>query len=96
MFSIGALASCFPEIAKPNSCMRCAGGLLALAALQQGSAAAVMCLRTVNPYVAAALGDWKRRGGTAPSVPRTFGPGPQLKRDGALAGASHKLHSSKS
>ena len=59
---------------------------MALAALQQGAAAGVMSLRTVNPYVAAALGDWKRRGGAASSVPRASAAAPQLPAYGALAG----------
>lgn len=63
-----------------------AGGLLALATLQQGAAAGVMCLRAVNPYVAAALDDWRRRGGAAPLVPRAQAAAPQLPSDGALAG----------
>ncbi len=66
--------------------------MLALAALQQGAAAGVMCLRGVNPYVAAALGDWRRRGGAAPAVPRASAAAPQVPSDGALAGKRPMQH----
>lgn len=58
-----------------------------MAALQRGAAPGVMCLRGVNPYVGAALGDWQRRAGAAPLVPRAAAAAPELHSNGAVAGA---------
>lgn len=63
-----------------------AGALLAVAALQQAAAPGVMCLRRINPYVGAALGDWQRRAGEAPLVPRSFTGAPELCMEQAVAG----------
>ena len=61
--------------------------LLAIAAAQQAAAPAIMCLRGVNPYVDAALGDWSRRGGgSAPLVPRGAAPAAALHQVDSLAG----------
>jgi hypothetical protein len=64
------------------------GALLAVAALQQAAAPGVMCLRGVNPYVGAALGDWRKRAGEAPLVPRAPAAAPQLAAASAVAGDS--------
>lgn len=68
---------------------RFAGALLAVAALQQAGGPGVMCLRGVNPYVGAALGDWQRRGGEAPLVPRAAAAAPELHSQGAIAGVAY-------
>lgn len=63
-----------------------AGALLAVSALQQHSTAGVMCLRAVNPHVAAALQDWGAMWGTLPSVPRQLGTAALLSQAGTIAG----------
>jgi len=63
-----------------------AGALLAMAALQQGSAPGVMCLRSVNPYVAAALSDWQGRADHSPLVPRATAASPNLHGIKSIAG----------
>ena len=63
-----------------------AGALLAMAALQQESAPGVMCLRSVNPYVAAALSDWQGRAGHSPLVPRATAAPPNLHDFKSIAG----------
>lgn len=62
-----------------------------MAALQQGTAAGVMCLRTINPYVQAALSDWLRRGTVAPAVPRATATLPRGHVPTALAGMFHSI-----
>ena len=56
-------------------------------ALSQTAHAGIATLRTLNPYVGAALGEWSRTPGLQPSVPRQLAPAAQL-RPGAAAGAS--------
>ena len=46
------------------------GVFLAVGALRNRGAPGVMCLRELNPYVAAALADWRRRSNCAPLLPR--------------------------
>lgn len=58
---------------------------MAAAALQQAAAPGVMCLRAVNPYVGAALGDWAKRAGEAPLVPRAPAAAPVLAAASAAA-----------
>ena len=53
--------------------------LLALKALQQSSAAPVVNLRVINPYVSAALADWQQRGGNAATITRQLALGVLLK-----------------
>lgn len=55
------------------------GGLLALSALQHQACPAVVNLRDVNPYVAAALGDWRSRSQMHAHVPRQAAPGVSLQ-----------------
>ena len=68
------------------------GVLLAVCSLQQSAAAALMCLRNVNPYVGAALQEWHSNG--SPLVPREAAAGTAVSCLGraALAGGSC-LHS---
>ena len=49
------------------------GLLLAIQSMSQRSAAGIMCLRDVNPYVSAAIADWEKRTGLAPLLPRQRG-----------------------
>ena len=56
-------------------------------ALSQRAHAGIATLRTLNPYVGAALGEWGRTPGLQPSVPRQLAPAAQW-RSGAAAGAS--------
>jgi hypothetical protein len=46
------------------------GLLLAVQSISQRSAAAIMCLRDMNPYVGAAIADWTKHAGHAPLLPR--------------------------
>ena len=64
------------------------GALMAAAALDTRAAAAVLGLRTLNPYVAAALGDWRKRACLGAAVPRQYAPAPAAERPPAAAGAS--------
>jgi hypothetical protein len=52
------------------------GLLFALAAQQRRQLAPTVALRELNPYVAAALGDWHGRQGLAAALPRQQGPQP--------------------
>ena len=61
------------------------GLLLAAASLQQATAPPVMHLRSLNPYVAAALTDWVRQRGAAVRAPRQAAP---AAGTGLLAGSS--------
>jgi hypothetical protein len=47
-----------------------AGALFAIAAIQQQQQAPIACLRQLNPYVGAALADWRARHGMAVCLPR--------------------------
>lgn len=49
--------------------------LLALKALQQRACVPVQNLRTMNPYVVAALDDWRQQHGHFAAIPRQFSPG---------------------
>lgn len=49
------------------------GLLLAVQSMAQRSAAGIMCLREVNPYVGAAVADWATRAGHGPALPRQLG-----------------------
>ena len=49
------------------------GLLLAIKSMSQCSAAGIMCLRNMNPYVSAAVDDWAKRAGHAPMLPRQLG-----------------------
>ena len=51
------------------------GMLLALKAVQQAASAPVVNLCNVNPYVVAALADWRAHSGSAAVVPRQMAPG---------------------
>ena len=51
------------------------GLLLAASALQARAVAPVKHLRTLNPYVAAATSDWRRRCGLVAAIPMQGGPG---------------------
>ena len=46
------------------------GAFLAVEALRNAGAPGIMCLRELNPYVAAALADWRGRSGCSPLLPR--------------------------
>ena len=71
----------------PNSVVTLPGALLAISAVQQAAAPGIICLRGVNPYVAAALTDWGRQGGgSTPLVPRAAAPAAALPMPDALAG----------
>ena len=59
------------------------GLLLALGAQQQAAQAPIVNLREVNPYVASAVEDWRRRHGLAAALPRQHAPLPA-----AAAGSS--------
>ena len=43
-------------------------------ALVKNGAPGIMSLQEVNPYVAAALADWRRRSGCSPLLPRASTP----------------------
>ena len=66
------------------------GALLAAAGLQQQACAPIVNLRQVNPYVSAALADWRSRHGVAAAPSRQLAAAPHLagSGDGALAGSS--------
>lgn len=55
------------------------GALLAITALQQAAAAPIVNLRSVNPYVTAALSDWRSLRKIAAHAPRQLAPGSLLK-----------------
>lgn len=46
------------------------GAFLAVEALRNRTAPGITGLRETNPYVAAALADWRRRSGRSPLLPR--------------------------
>lgn len=50
------------------------GALAALAMLNTRAAPAVMCLRTMNPHVGAALDGWASAAGSTPLLPRQSAP----------------------
>ncbi|CAL8465609.1 g5145 [Coccomyxa elongata] len=58
------------------------GALLAITALRQAAAAPIVNLRSVNPYVTAALSDWRSLRRIAAHAPRQLAPGSLLKVDG--------------
>ena len=49
------------------------GLLLAMQSVTQRSAASIMCLRDVNPYVSAAVSEWAKRTGQGQLLPRQHG-----------------------
>lgn len=55
------------------------GALLAVTALRQAAAAPIVNLRSVSPYVTAALSDWRALKGIDPLAPRQLAPGPLLR-----------------
>lgn len=61
---------------------------MAAAALDTHAAAAVLGLRSLNPYVAAALGDWRKRACLDAAVPRQYAPAPAAGGLPPAAGAS--------
>ncbi|BDA51457.1 probable inactive phenolphthiocerol synthesis polyketide s at N-terminal half [Coccomyxa sp. Obi] len=61
------------------------GVLMAITALQQAAAAPIVNLRTVNPYVTAALSDWRSLRGIAAHAPRQLAPGSLLKGDNRVS-----------
>lgn len=61
---------------------------MAVAALDQRASAAVLNLRGLNPHVAAALGDWRKRAGLSAAIPRQGAPAPVADARAAAAGAS--------
>ena len=66
------------------------GALLALTSLQQQTCTPILNLRNLNPYVAAAFGDWTSQGGISAVAPRQLMPGPHLStHDSPQAGISH-------
>ena len=74
------------------------GALLAIMALRQSTAAPIMNLRSVNPYVTAALSDWHSLKGLDAHAPRQLAAGPSLGVCGYLIStdhislARHRLH----
>ena len=65
----------------------CAGIFMMLHAMTQRSHAAIMPLRSLNPYVSTALAEWGRTPGLQPAVPRQTAPASQWKPR-AAAGTS--------
>ena len=61
---------------------------MAAAALDTHAAPAVLGLRVLNPYVAAALGDWRKRACLGAAVPRQYAPAPAPEGSPPAAGAS--------
>lgn len=65
--------------------------MLALTSLQQQARTPILNLRNLNPYVAAAFGDWASLGGASATAPRQLMPGLHLSaRDSPQAGVSHE------
>ena len=63
------------------------GALLALTTLQQQTCTPVLNLRSINPYVQAALADWTANGKLSPMAPRQLMPGSNLScHDSSLPG----------
>jgi len=67
---LGSVKSCYGHT---EGTAGLSGALLAMQALHHGTAPAIMHLRSMNPYVGSALGDWKKRAGLEASVPRQLG-----------------------
>ncbi|CAL8465605.1 g5141 [Coccomyxa elongata] len=81
---VGALAAALTSPDSPGACLGSVkacyghtegaagvtGAFLAITALRERCAPAIMGLRNMNPYVAAALGDWEKRSGRQPLLPR--------------------------
>ena len=67
--------------------MPCAGVFMMLHAMTQRSHAAIMPLRSLNPYVSTALAEWARTPGLRPAVPRQTAPASQWEPR-AAAGTS--------
>ena len=67
------------------------GALLAITALRQSAAAPIVNLRSVNPYVTAALSDWRSLKGLDAHAPRQLAPGPSLGVCGYLISTDNIL-----
>ena len=80
---LGSVKSCYGHT---EGAAGVTGIFLAAESLRQRSHPGVLSLRSMNPYVAAALGDW-RKAGVASSVPRQSGAGATWQPASA-AGAS--------
>lgn len=66
-----------------------AGLLLAVSALQQQAAPGILNLRGVNPYVSAAISDWRKASAKAAALPRQLAPHTERQQGmGRSAGAS--------
>ena len=65
--ALGSVKSCYGHT---EGAAGLTGLLLAAAAANGSSAAPVMHLRSMNPYVEAALGDWRKATGLAAAIPR--------------------------
>lgn len=72
----------------PQHLLDGSGALMAAAALDTHAAPAVLGLRVLNPYVAAALGDWRKRACLGAAVPRQYAPVPAPAGLAPAAGAS--------
>ena len=79
---LGSVKSCYGHT---EGAAGLTGLLLAAQAAGQQCAAPVMHLRSMNPYVVAALGDWQKSSGLAAAIPRQQQAAPQAAR---LAGTS--------
>ncbi|BDA51455.1 probable oleandomycin polyketide synthase, modules 5 and 6 [Coccomyxa sp. Obi] len=64
---IGSVKACYGHT---EGAAGITGAFLAIMALRECSGPGIMGLRDMNPYVSAALGDWKRRSGRSPLLPR--------------------------
>ena len=67
--TLGSVKSCYGHT---EGAAGLTGALLALHALHDSAAPAVMHLRNMNPYVDSALGDWQKRNGMQGNIPRQF------------------------
>ena len=69
------------------------GVFLATEALRHAGAPGIMCLRELNPYVAAALADWRGRSGCSPQLPQasTLHCAPSLAGEGLCVCEIYRL-----
>jgi 3-oxoacyl-(acyl-carrier-protein) synthase/acyl carrier protein len=81
--TLGSVKSCYGHT---EGAAGVTGLLLAVQAAAHAAAPPVMHLRSVNPYVEAVLGDWRKGGSLAAAVPRQLQAG--AASVGALAGTS--------
>ncbi len=61
------------------------GMLMAMGCVADGQVPGIMCLRSINPYVSAAVSDWAATAGVAPLATRQTAAGVSCS-DGRLAG----------